>query len=494
MKIFRKSQVKGIFTLGGCLLGIASIQSCQKNYSNAPKPLEFNGSMDSFSAAAVPATISQGLVAYWPLANSIYDFSGNRHNGTPHAVTATTDRFGNANGAYSFNGTSSYITIPDTLALRLSSTDFTLNAWVYLTSYNSSLGSDILSKRFSGANNGWNWAIAGAKSTPEGIVSYSPGGGNNSAVGITPVSLNNWHMVTSIYVAAGKKLKIYVDGVLDTIATNISSANSLITAELCIGRDNPALEGDDNGYFFHGSLSDIRIYSRAINNTELHRLYAATTAPTWGLVAYWPLTRTPNDLSGNKHNGTSNMVIATTDRFGNPVGAYNFNGTSSFIAVPDSASLRLANTDFTINAWVKLISYDAALNSDILSKRLALTNNGWNLGVAGATGTTQGAVSFSTSGNATGTTALDLNNWHMVTCSYTLATKQLKIYVDGVFNKTVVNISSPNATTDAMLYIGRDNPALSGDGSFFHGGLNDIRIYNRGLSNNEINQLYNALN
>lgn len=497
MSVFKKDHLKPALALGVFLLTITAFQSCQKDNSAKSAAPAFNGSATTFSnaAALAPATISTGLLAYWPFANSAYDFSGNRHNGTLHFITATTDRFGNANGAYSFNGTTSYISIPDTLSLRLSSTDFTLNAWVNLKSYNSSFGSDIISKRIAGANNGWNWAIAGKLGNPQGVVTYGPGGGSINAIGATPVSLNAWHMVTSIYSVAGKKLKIYVDGVLDTTALNISSANSLTTAELCIGRDNPALA--DNGYFFHGSLSDIRIYNRAINNTELHRLFSATVAPTAGLVAYWPLTRTPNDFSGNKHNGTSTSVIATTDRFGNPVGAYNFNGTSSFISVADSASLRLANTNFTMNAWVKLTSYDEALNSDILSKRLAGTNNGWNFGIAGSTGATQGAVSFSSAGlgnNATGTTALDLNNWHMVTCRYNLATKQLKIYVDGAFDKTIVNISSPNSASNAMLYIGRDNPALNGDGSFFHGGLSDIRIYNRELSNTEITQLLNALN
>lgn len=497
MRNLKKLQLKKPLAVGVLLITAMSFQSCKKDNKAKSEAPAFDGSSTTFSGAAqlAQSTISTGLIAYWPLSNTPYDLSGNRHSGAVHAVTATTDRFGNVAGAYSFNGKSSYISIPDTVSLRLSGTDFTLNAWVNIKSYNSSFGSDILSKRIAGANNGWNWAIAGQAAGNQGVITYGPGGGGVNAIGKAPVGLNNWHMITSIYLAASKRLKIYVDGVLDTTATNISSANSLITAELCIGRDNPALA--DNGYFFNGSMSDIRIYNRAITNMELRRLFTAPAAPTAGLIAYWPLTRTSNDLSGNKHNGTPTAVSATVDRFGNPVGAYNFNGSTSCVAIPDSTSLRLNNTDFTLNAWVKLISYDTSFGSVILSKRIAGANNGWNWSIVGAAGSPEGAVSYGPGGgsvNAIGITPINLNEWHMVTCEYVLEKKQLKIYVDGVLDNITVNVASPNAAISAALYIGRDNPDLTDDGYFFHGALNDIRIYNRELSNVEVKQLFNALN
>ncbi len=48
--------------------------------------------------------------------------------------------------------------------------------------------------------------------------------------------------------------------------------------------------------------------------------------PTGGLVAYYPFNGNANDVSGNGYNGTVNGATLTTDRFGNPNSAYNFNG------------------------------------------------------------------------------------------------------------------------------------------------------------------------
>ncbi|MGD0712159.1 MAG: hypothetical protein ABR968_13380, partial [Bacteroidales bacterium] len=53
--------------------------------------------------AQIPST---GLVAFYPFKGNADDTSGNGHNGTVHGATLTTDRFGNPNNAYYFNGSS----------------------------------------------------------------------------------------------------------------------------------------------------------------------------------------------------------------------------------------------------------------------------------------------------------------------------------------------------------------------------------------------------
>ena len=57
--------------------------------------------------AQVPSYVpTNGLVGYWPFNGNANDESGNGNNGTVNGATLTSDRFGNANGAYSFNGSS----------------------------------------------------------------------------------------------------------------------------------------------------------------------------------------------------------------------------------------------------------------------------------------------------------------------------------------------------------------------------------------------------
>lgn len=213
-------------------------------------------------------SLSHGLIAHWPFNNTGADVSGNGHNAILNNLIATTDRFGHSASAYQFNGFSSYAMVADKPALRLNRTDFTLNAWVKLNSYNSSYGFHIFSKREVGLNNGWAWSVSGQLGKPVGVITYGPGGGSINAWGTAVVGLNNWHMVTSVYFNDTGKLKIYVDGVLDTIITNISTANGAITTALSIGKDSSM-----NDYYLNGAMDDVRVYGRSLNIYEIQHLY-----------------------------------------------------------------------------------------------------------------------------------------------------------------------------------------------------------------------------
>jgi hypothetical protein len=57
------------------------------------------------------AGLSDGLVAYYPFNGNANDESGNGYNEIVNGVTLMTDRFGNANNAYSFNGTDNEISL-----------------------------------------------------------------------------------------------------------------------------------------------------------------------------------------------------------------------------------------------------------------------------------------------------------------------------------------------------------------------------------------------
>jgi hypothetical protein len=476
------------------MMTLAVLSSCQKKESVSPNLPVAKSSLKATNY--VPGSnLSSGLIAYWSCDNTAYDLSGNGHNGTLSNVVTTTDRFGYPRGAYYFNGSSSYITVADAPDLRLNNTDFSLNAWVRLDTYNASFGSSILIKRLTGANNGWVWTLTGNGASPIGVVSYGPGGGSTNAFGSTVIGTGTWVMVTSIYSLANQQLSIYVNGVLDHTIGGISTANASVTAALYIGRDNPSVAS--NGYFFQGALDEIRMYNRAINATELQQLYTATSVPTpsSGLVAYWPLINTANDLSGQGHNGTASNVTTTSDRFNNPIGAYHFNGTSSAISVPQHSDLALSGTDFTVNAWVKLDSYNSSFGSVVLGARVSGT--GYTVSVSGAAGSSSGISSFGSGGggaNALSTTAIGLGSWHMITCKYDLASTTLTIYIDGASNSVTTNAGLTPANVLNAFYIGRDNPGSGSGGYFLNGSLSDIRIYKNALSNTDIQNLYNALN
>ena len=86
-----------------------------------------------FIISVVSAQIpSDGLVGYWPFTGNANDASGNGNNGTVNGATLTTDRFGNANSAYSFDGN-------DRINLSLidlsSYNQMSMDIWIYPTNY-----------------------------------------------------------------------------------------------------------------------------------------------------------------------------------------------------------------------------------------------------------------------------------------------------------------------------------------------------------------------
>jgi hypothetical protein len=242
--------------LVAALFGASFLVSCKKSHQNPPPAVD---------------SLKIGEVAYYQFNNSAADSSSNGNDGTVYNVTATTNRFGSANSAYHFDGSTAYITVPDAGSLRLAATDFTINAWVKLDSYNSFFLSSIVNKRLTGANNGWTMGLGGESETPIGTVYFGPGGGASDAVGNVGIALNTWTMVTVVYNLSATQLSIYVNGTLDNVTNNIISPNSDITTLMYIGKDNPSVP--NNGYFFQGSMDELRLYNRALPISQIQKLH-----------------------------------------------------------------------------------------------------------------------------------------------------------------------------------------------------------------------------
>ena len=212
-----------------------------------------------------------------------------------------------------------------------------------------------------------------------------------------------------------------------------------------------------------------------------------------GLVAYYPFTGNAIDSSGNGHNGTVYSASLTTNRFGTPNSAYAFNGDSAYIKVADATSLRLANTDFTISAWIYLDSIIHTHNV-IISKRAAGSKTGYILSIERIQDSLSNAlrISFQVSSGSDpkilSQTTISLNQWNHIVIRYNLNTKTIDIFLNNKPDVSLSNFLSPNASAANDLLVGNDAVDKT---SFFQGKIDDIRIYNRALSDSEISELYN---
>jgi hypothetical protein len=207
--------------------------------------------------------------------------------------------------------------------------------------------------------------------------------------------------------------------------------------------------------------------------------------PTNGLVAWYPFTGNANDESGNGNNGTVNGATLTTDRFGNANKAYSFNGTSNFISVSNNNSLQTPNA-ISVNSWVQF-SGPGQGSSRLISK-------GWSpngIEVHTETSTNHkircgGAFNGTGYGPISQTTLAD-SQWYMVT---TIDNGNVKyIYINGTLEGTLVHNYGSVPVSTINLCFGKNSQNAT---DYLDGKLDDIGIWNRVLTQQEITALYNA--
>jgi len=213
--------------------------------------------------------------------------------------------------------------------------------------------------------------------------------------------------------------------------------------------------------------------------------------PTNGLVAYYPFNGNANDTSGNGSNGTVTAATLTSDRFGNSNTAYSFDGVNSYIdaVIPNIPKNNAART---ISGWFKTNDtfsdpnkYDASIfNYGTLAKlqRLSLSvySKGYLQMISGA--------SFSSDDFYINNFDYANNDWYFFTLTYD-GTK-ISIFVNGqLVVQKAVNL-------DTVGNIFRIGQRISGDNvkEGFKGTIDDIAIWNRVLTPEEISALYTPVN
>jgi hypothetical protein len=230
--------------------------------------------------------LNNGLVAYYPFNGNVNDASKNNNNGVNYGASLTTDRFGNTNKAYSFDGSSSYILTPVKSGFT---TQISLCAW-FKNSYNNYGG--ILNSRT--ANYLANDLTTDTNGNPsfhlsDGIVANQP----NTCMSTTcDLNNNNWHLLIGTY--DGSIIRIYVDGLLRNQVFNIF--NIAVNAFFYIGFDNLS------GYYryFNGKIDDVRIYNRAINDQEVSAIfYEANPATSTSNISTTNIVITSNSLNNS---------------------------------------------------------------------------------------------------------------------------------------------------------------------------------------------------
>jgi len=207
--------------------------------------------------------------------------------------------------------------------------------------------------------------------------------------------------------------------------------------------------------------------------------------PTAGLVAWYSFNGTVNDSSGNGNDGTATSLTPTADRFNRQEGAYQFDGSTSEVLLPNNFQTHSQ----TICAWyyVAQAGNDRAVfmeyrdNSNRLKFGQQYTNSDF-YGYMENGGTAQwSAVS------PAGTSLL--NTWNFACLVMDASSDSASLFVNNSL-QAKVKMNGYDPTTIGTLTKTGIGHAYDVSTDHFIGNLDDIRIYNRALTASEVNQLY----
>ncbi len=200
--------------------------------------------------------------------------------------------------------------------------------------------------------------------------------------------------------------------------------------------------------------------------------------PTSGLSAYYPFNGNANDESVNNYNGTVTGAVLSPDRFGTNNSSYYFNGINNKIYIGNSL---IVQDRISVSCWVK----STATSGQIISTgsrnsyRIGKTENGVDCGLY---------LSDATDGYGIGASAVvDCSDWTHVVIVYNGS--EVKLYINGQLKSSDTGAGSVFCNQTVYLNFGTYQWGSSCS-DWYKGYLDDVRLYNRAITSEEVNALY----
>ncbi len=412
----------------------------------------------------------KGLKGWWK-------FDGDTEDSTPYYNHGTAaggfgfgaDRLSGANKAGSFNGTDSQVTLGAGTTSQVNfsnASTFTISAWI-----NPSTTTGIQP------------IVAGQRSTSLffGLdnstlrLALDDGFMNSSAT----IPANQWTHVTAYFDSNTQTTSFYVNGSFTNSAsyTDVNGAGN--PATIYVGYESRF------GYRYSGLIDDVRLYNYQLDTNSIKNLaetYDANVSVSSlqkGLVGYWSLNGDTKDSTPYANNGAAGgTATLTSDRRGRANSAYAFTSATGNIILSHTS---LPANAITVSGWVKLNNHknwNNIMNHDWVG-------SGWLLYVAADGKPRFGIGQSGTQYNSLYGTAINTGQWYHIAGVYDGTS--VTVYVNGVAGNP--NSGAPGATLDTTgnLFLGQ-----SGASAYVDGAIDDLRIYNRPLSQPEIQRLYES--
>ncbi|NBQ98418.1 MAG: LamG domain-containing protein, partial [Microbacteriaceae bacterium] len=390
-------------------------------------------------------------------------------------------------GAY-FDGSNDYVSMPDSSAFSLSSSNWTMECWVYpLTS---AVNRGIVGHANSTVTVSSSSFLIYLTSTNQVVVELYSGSSSYVITTTTTVAYNQWSHIA--VVRDGNTARVYINGQQATggtvSVTGISINDS--AAQFALGRP-----GEYNSWYFLGNMSNFRLVNGTClypNGTQFTPSTTPLTTTSQGATSsevklltlqnnrFIDNATTPNTLTAN--NGvaiTPFSPFAPTSSYSAAIvgGSGYFDGSGDYLSIADNAAFTMGTSDFTVEAWVYCTATDFASSRYIIAQRNASadTSISFAMNFVGGGARKVRLLCFDSGGAsyeaACATDVLNLNEWTHIAGVRNGAT--LRIYVNGVQQGTA-NISTASLVdSDGSVAIGR-----LGDANFYYwlGYISNVRI------------------
>ncbi len=296
----------------------------------------------------------------------------------------------------------------------------------------------------------------------------NPSASNSGAASAQAVNDGAWHQIVMTRDAATGVQALFVDGVKTSGSGDIG-VKGLNNKLQLLGQIQGAAD------FFRGSLSNVRVYKRALTDAEVASLSS--------VVHSWPLINTLNDVvGGNNGAPTSNDFFADGGlNFGTRTGGIALERTDTAIVLGGSASVSLhlkTTQPGSSNSWTApgLFGRDQVGGANDIFWGWIDGDGLLRLSVGDQNATNQPAKSAK---------AINDGNWHYVVMTRDANSGEQSIYVDGVKTRSA---GSPGikGLLNKFQMLGQ----IQGNADFFKGSLANVRVYDRTLTDSEAATLY----
>ena len=298
---------------------------------------------------------------------------------------------------------------------------------------------------------------------------------------------SNWHHIVGVY--DKMNLIIYVDG-QQTAGGHYSGDISPASSSFKIGKCQMGF----SERFFNGVIDEVRVYNRALSQEEIKAHYerrkyisseptvsvGASESKKSELVAWWKFDEgngsIAHDISNNSNDGVIHGAIWTTGKLGS---ALEFDGMNDYVDCGNDASLDITD-ELTVESWINWKGGGAVYHV-IFTKGYYILGSNYYM-MVGRDGTFYFSI-FSQSINVEN--AISPNTWIHVAGTYDGNIR--KAYINGELRASKA-LSLPVHTNNQPLFIGKANPGYYP----FKGAIDDVKIYNRALTPEEILAHYQA--